>query len=512
MNYTVTKLRGDENASTRKRYAMSATTHPDVLDIIARYDENYYVCLGILENPVADEHLKDIIKERFKHINSIWEAVCPLLWNHISTFSNGDIRSCCEMILPETNHGKVYTEDGEVVNVHKHNLEQARNSPTAKELRVLMMKGIKPKKCVQCFHRESLGMETKRIGALGQYGYEFSDYLQHTQEDGTIDSSKIPLKNLDLRFGNTCNLKCRSCGPSDSNLWYEDTFKLYAGDSNEYPLNHYGEKKYKLLKDTNGTVKINTSDFEWQKDSEFYRNLLDNMHTVTTIYFTGGEPTVIKKHKKLLEYCIENGFAKNIQLDYNSNLHATPTYLSEYWREFKFVYIGASIDGFGPVQGYMRPPSTWEGVKNNMLKLEDLKLDNMRISISPTISLMNILNIPKLVDWVLSLDNPQVIQRRINNHTLYYPEYYNVQILPLKVKEYILQEYEKWFDTLSYDPEMQITYKELLTPVLDFMMQADRSDELHRFFTFQNKLDAIRNETWETGLPEIYEVLKDYDI
>jgi hypothetical protein len=84
--------------------------------------------------------------------------------------------------------------------------------------------------------------------------------------------------------------------------------------------------------------------------------------------------------------------------------------------------------------------------------------------------------------------------------------------LPLKVKEYILQEYEKWFDTLNYDPEMQITYKEQLTPVLDFMMQANRSDELHRFFIFQHKLDAIRNETWETGLPEIYEVLKDYDI
>ena len=511
MNYTVTELKGNENESVRKRYARSPTTHPDVLETIAKYDINYHVCRSLLENPAADDSLKDIVKERFKHVGDIWESVCPLLWNHISTFSNGDVRSCCEMILPETGHVKIYTEDGETINVHKHNLEQVRNSPTAKQRRTLMMKNIKPKECHQCFHREELGMDSKRIGALNLYGYGFTDYLEHTQEDGTIDTSKIPLKNLDLRFGNTCNLKCRSCGPADSNLWYEDTYKLYAGNSKEYDLNFYGETKYKLIEEK-GSVTINTKDFDWEDENEFYQNLLDNMNTVDTIYFTGGEPTVIKKHKQLLEYCIKNGFAKNIQLDYNSNLHATPTYLSEYWREFKFVYIGASIDGFGPVQGYMRPPSTWEGVKNNMLKLEDLKLDNMRISISPTISIMNILNMPKLVDWVLSLDNPKVIQRRINNHTLYYPEYYNVQVLPLKVKEYILQEYEKWFDSLSYDPEMQITYKEQFTPVLDFMMQEDRSDELHRFFTFQNKLDAIRNETWETGLPEIYGVLKDYDV
>lgn len=500
--YRVTQLTGTESAKLRTRYAESPDTHPEVLEIIAQHDVDPMVAKGVLKNPLASDEVKQIVLDRFQDIYNFLENGCPLLWNHISTFSNGDVRMCCEMIGKEANYGKSYTDDDQVVSVHTHSLEQARNSKTVKHLRKLMLDGHRPIECQQCFHRESLGMESKRTGSLLQYNGEMAWYAKETSEDGTINTDQIPLRNLDLRFGNTCNLKCRSCGPQDSNLWYNDYLELNSEGQDTMPMWFYGNKKYKLEKGDRSAF-INSKDFEWQDRSRFYSDLLKNLHNTTTIYFTGGEPTVIKKHKQMLEYCIEKDLAKNIYLEYNTNLHATPTYLSEYWTEFQQVNIGASIDGYGSVQGYMRPPSSWDSVKNNLLKLNNLNQENLKIRISPTFSIMNILNLPKLADWLLAqqLNN---INPMLGNHTLYYPEEYSVQVLPSEVKRYVLAYYESWFLTVPESFELEFR------PVLDYMMQDDKSDKLKNFFDKTKKLDEIRGESFSQGLPELYGVLKSY--
>lgn len=373
------------------------------------------------------------------------------------------------------------------------------------------MAGGKPKECQQCYHREELGMDSKRTGSLTKYSGEISNLLQNTTEDGTIDTNKIPLQDLDLRFGNTCNLKCRSCGPQDSNLWYEDYFKLNKG-SEEKKLNlwFYGETKYKLIETQKG-VDINTDRFVWLDTSLFYNDILDSMPNVKTIYFTGGEPTVIKKHKQLLEYCIEKGFAKNIILDYNTNLHATPTYLSKYWIKFRHVNIGASIDAHGDTQAYMRPPSTWEGIKNNLIKLNDLKCKHIEVRLSPTFSIMNIANMTKLADWLID-QNFEYIKNVMGNHTLYYPEEYSVQVLPLDVKLQIKKNYEYWLQNLKDTDNHKLYkhYKECFAPVIKFMLEKDKSNLLKEFIRKTEKLDKIRNEDWKTGLSDLYNILKEH--
>lgn len=504
--YTVTKLRGDETAPIRRLYAQDPLTHPDVLYTIALHDVDPTTAAGILENPAADDKLKEIVQERFGHIYRYKDTVCPLLWNHISTFSNGDIRMCCEMIGEDADYGKARGDDGEVYNVHQHRLNHIRNSASARNLRKLMLNGQRPHECNQCWHRESLGMESKRTGALLQYAYEMPGYAEATDSDGVIDVDAVPLRNLDLRFGNRCNLKCRSCGPQDSDLWYEDYAKLNQhGD-----MWFYGDKKYQIITSDRGKT-INTDDFSWDENSEFYQDLLDNLNTVDTIYFTGGEPTVIKQHRQLLEHCINTGIAQNIHLEYNTNMHATPVYLMQYWKNFRGVSIGASIDGYGVTQAYMRPPSTWQTVSTNILKLNDLDSSTISVRISPTISVMNILNLPSLIDWLLSQEL-NTVEVLVGNHTLYYPECYSVQILPPDVKRYVLAYYEAWFNRLQNShPDLEQPYRVNLKPVLDYMMEVDASDRLPEFLEKTGKLDAIRNHDWTLGLPDLHGVLKAYD-
>ena len=57
----------------------------------------------------------------------------------------------------------------------------------------------------------------------------------------------------------------------------------------------------------------------------------------TQLYFAGGESLVIDEHYDLLEECIKQGYAKNIELRYNSNGVEWRDDLFDLWAEFKRV-------------------------------------------------------------------------------------------------------------------------------------------------------------------------------
>ena len=66
------------------------------------------------------------------------------------------------------------------------------------------------------------------------------------------------------------------------------------------------------------------------------------------VYFAGGEPFVQDGHYKLLEYLIDNGYAKNISLSYNTNLSYDKYKkydLQDLWENFKKVDLWPSCEG-----------------------------------------------------------------------------------------------------------------------------------------------------------------------
>lgn len=513
MTELVNELRGDETYQERINIAKNPDTHPDTLMIMALYDEDPMVLQSVKRNPAVTADLLEVLKQRLGLIIDE-ETMCPLLWNHISTFSNGDVRLCCEMTGREANYGKPVGKDGNYLNVNDNSFEDIRNSETAKRIRQQMMNSEKPNECSQCYHREKMGMESKRTGSLQMYWKEFPAYIHETNQiTGKINTDNIPVRNLDLRFGNKCNLKCRSCGPHDSNLWYDDYAKMQSPEGGPVVMKVHGsDKVYTLLPTSNGTYRADTDDFDWWDQSVFWKDLLDNISDVTTFYFTGGEPTINKKHRLILEKCIELGIAKHITIDYNTNFHVIPVYLKKYWKEFKRVAIAASIDGFGPVQGYTRPPSNWDDISKNLLAADNFRIDQMDIKIAPTISIFNIMNLTKLADWCLENDLKR-ISKYVGNHMLYNPVHYNIKILPDEIKDEIVQQYNDWYDTVlqKYGEEVYHEYRKVFDPVLKFLMEPTDNGSMEAFFKLTKKLDEIRNETLETGAPELYQMLQKYN-
>ena len=56
-----------------------------------------------------------------------------------------------------------------------------------------------------------------------------------------------------------------------------------------------------------------------QAKSHILETVLRTNATMQQIYFAGGESLIIEEHYEILEHAIKMGYAKNLELRYNSN-------------------------------------------------------------------------------------------------------------------------------------------------------------------------------------------------
>ena len=77
-----------------------------------------------------------------------------------------------------------------------------------------------PTGCVRCKTEEASGIASKRQLDYERWTDAFDNY---TEDQGFITAS--------IAFGNTCNLKCITCGPGASSRWRKEYLDLYGEDS-----------------------------------------------------------------------------------------------------------------------------------------------------------------------------------------------------------------------------------------------------------------------------------------
>jgi len=414
-------------------------------------------------------------------------TLCSIPWNHLVIQQNGKYRACCQCIRYP--YGFLIDEKDQEMNILTHTIDQARNSKVLKDLRSRMMKGEKPSVCSLCWEEESLGITSRRMHVQEMFG---DPNLDKTLEDGTIDVQEYPLEYMDLRFGNLCNQACRSCGPTDSSLWYDELSKRQSS------FNFYGIKTYNF-KNKGASVTIDSEDFLWYNQPNFEVEFRKNLKFIKRLYFTGGEPTINKAHFNTLQICIDEGVSKNIALDYNSNLMSIPDHLLEKWSHFATIHIGASIDAYGDLATYVRYPSIWSNIEKNISFLDNYPYKNrISLKISSTISILNVLNFLDLTEWLIN-SNFQKFRKVPSYHMLNGPNYLNVQILPDKTKDMIREKYEIFFEKLKksngeYDSLIDY-YNNIITfmyakkgnikDLTDFFYQMSQSDKFRKQNLFQ---------------------------
>ena len=290
---------------------------------------------------------------------------------------------------------------------------------------------------------------------------------------GWDTNSEPTLKFIDFKLGNVCNLKCRICGSWSSSKWAQEELD-------------YGDNPVALM---------NLREGGWPKrNPQFFDDLKEDLKHVEYFEFTGGEPFMIKDHFKILMHCVEKGYAKNIDIHYNTNgTQLPPQEIFDLWRYFKHVEIAFSIDDVGEPFEYQRHPAKWREVNTNLVKFKEMQTPNMDFQICTTVSIFNVFNLAKISLWVA-----QYQPKFFYVNTCFDPDYFNVQTLPKQVKNIVNSRYNMLTD---------------FKPTLRFMNSEDRDSEQMRDQRKKRILqtDRYRKENFGEVFPLLNKVLQIYD-
>ena len=119
---------------------------------------------------------------------------------------------------------------------------------------------------------------------------------------------------------------------------------------------------------------------------------------VDSAYFAGGEPLITEQILEILQYWIDNNHTPSITVCSNLTVDLSnknsPIHLL---KKFEHVHFLVSVDGTEEVIKNIRLGVNFNNICNNIKILKDLNFD---IQISPTVSILNIHNIPELYNYM----------------------------------------------------------------------------------------------------------------
>lgn len=432
--------------------------------------------------------------------------------------NNGDIRVCCNANV-SSGQGLIKKSDGSVYNLGKDSIHDFRNSNLMKDIRLSMLNGEYHSSCVRCKREDDAGMESRASWERNIWANVINEDIARaaTADDGSINVENNPLKYMDLRFGNLCNLKCRMCGPTDSSQWYDDTVQLWG---NKYKDS---EQTVTLIKQNNGKYKPEVDIYSWYENPLFWKEMENEIPTVERLYIVGGEPLLIDQHYEFLQKCIDANRSRHIVIEYNTNITNIPERAWSIWKHFQRVQIGMSVDAVGKMNDYIRHPSKWYKIEENMRKLDNAE-GEFKIWWAATIQAYNLIHLPDMMMWKIRQNFKRInfdVQHKpiISPHPLHNPKFLNIQVFPKESKEWIAQYFDQkkmdaikeisLLDMSEQDKKKNFKYFcSILDQYVKFMNADDHSADLKKFWHYTNTLDKTRNEKLKDICETTWKLLK----
>jgi MoaA/NifB/PqqE/SkfB family radical SAM enzyme len=421
------------------------------------------------------------------------KTFCPLPFIHLATRPNGDVRLCCTSNASgagktdQKEIGLITNSEGTKLNLRNHTIEEVWNSDFMKQTRLKMLSNIIPDSCTKCFEEESRGIKSKRNweSQVWSERLDLNEVIQSVKSDGSMS---VDIPYFDLRLGNMCNLKCIMCSPHDSSSWIKD-WKIQTP---QY-------KNKILIQDQNWDRSM---DYTWYKKSSFIESMKSQASHIKELYFAGGEPLLIPEHYNILKFMVDTDNAKNCVLRYNSNGTEISDELLELWKRFKLVKFNFSIDAFKEKNDYIRFPSKWENIVNNLHKLDNTP-ENVIINIACAVQLLNIKYIDELIDWKISQNFKKINTKEygaglVGLHLVYLPSYLNIRVLPKKEKQIVTERIHNLINKYSSSEFDHDPYgKQRYLGLLNYMNSEDWSHKIPALQQYLSVTDKTRNTNYQ---------------
>lgn len=394
---------------------------------------------------------------------------CRLPWAGFSNDPDGRVRPCC--IARD-----VVTDQGQPMFVQQHTVREIFHSDYMKSLREQFRRNERPATCATCWNDEDMGYTSKRQNYLKD-GFDFFNTMADLDWEQEPD---MPYE-LQLIISNSCNLKCRSCGPSHSTLWQNENLKVTGERGFNMPLRQAGDEQGVL----------------WTERRGWYPKL-------KRLEIVGGEPFYVKQWHQIWNELIDEGHSRNmiINMSTNCSLMYEPM-VRRLATNFQHFGLALSIDGIGAQYEYLRHPGKWATVKENILKYAELEREigraHFTVQTTCTIGWQNAWYLPEIHEFF----SKEVNGMKVWNNIIYGPNHMALWACPDELKQAIIA---KW-DAYQWKPE----YKTDIEGIKKYMLsQSITGERFIRELENIHRVDELRGENLLDSFPDIAEYIKPY--
>ena len=322
---------------------------------------------------------------------------CKYLDHHLCVRSDGQYRLCCVSLEPNNKE-----------NIKTHTVQEWYNSEFHKKTRSEMKNGKWPDACTRCEQQELQGLESQRT-------YVNADGTRYVK-----DPFGPGISHLDIRFGNSCNLKCVSCWEMSSSSIAEEAIEM---------------KKAGIVP-LHGVLEV--PNFNWASEETMKK--FDDL-PIREVYLTGGEPMMVRHLDKFLER-----LDPSVLVRFNTNGTIWNPKIEKMLKRFNKVIMSLSLDAASNKIDYIRNGSKWSEIEVNAQKYADF----CKVDVTPTISILNALYYNEIKEYA------QENNFKLYDNLLMMPEWLHVKNAPNNLKEQfkgILPAIDSWANHPS-DPRV----------------------------------------------------------
>ena len=434
---------------------------------------------------------------RDKNLNSISCSFCAAKWYNVSLHLGHGFTNSCHLPLP-----------------HPIDLEKIKTNPSAlhntdfkKEIRKMMLEGIKPAECSYCWKIEDIGRNniSDRVYKSQIYSEEEINALKELPWDADITP-----KTIEVSFDRTCNFACSYCNSGYSTTWGKDIKKNGAyqkfktTSAGAYYADGSWSEIYGKHNENNPYV---TAFLEWWPDIT---------KTLQEIRVTGGEPTLSHNFWQFMDE-VKKYPSPNLRVAINSNLGVNQELITKLINitneiDVKEFDIYTSCEAYGAQAEYIRDGLNYEVWRKNLVQvIESAKI--RQVVIMMTINSLCLFSITEFLDDMLELKakygwNKPIVDFNI----LRWPAFMSPLTLPDDIKHDLHGKLSMWWRKNKKNPLINMHEGAQIQRLIDYIevvnrghntTEMDMQMQFHDFKSFYTQYDKRRNKSFVETFPEL---------
>lgn len=427
---------------------------------------------------------------------------CLYPFMNLNSNTEGSVKLCCS--INENIHVK--DKNGNELNFGTHSIEEIWNSEYMQTIRKQMLNGERPSACNVCWRLEDLGLNSSRKSAWAEFKDLNLDLKVLKTEQPPLPSS------LELRLGNFCNLRCNSCWSLSSDRIYDERKRMLK------------DKTLPVWAKDEFSAEINLADkanWRWWEDDVFVSSIKQLAPTLKRLYLTGGEPTLIKQNTEIMKMILDTGNT-DCYIALTTNLTNWDNDFFSTMGKFKNGEFQISIDDIGERNYYIRFPTQWQHVENNLAGIYQSFPVDWKIKHYTVLQTYNYNRIPEIIDWIKNQrrwwskhENNRIPGMSDQHERVYIwspiildqPKQLNVRNIPLELRYNAAKRLEEYIGpTSEQDPNLWYQYG--IDQTLSYLRATEEPDltEWTKFFEYNDLLSKHRKINFTEYFPELAEM------